>query len=79
VAAADHATESRPAVGEARGFGGCGVMNTIIFVVYVKRRAWYVALCACGVPHGRYPAVALIPPGCPGCEQQAIAKQRKVS
>ena len=47
-------------------------MNTVIFVVYLKCRPWYVALCACGTAHGRYPAVALIPPQCQGCEQQAV-------
>jgi hypothetical protein len=54
-------------------------MNTIIFVVYLKRRPWYVALCACGTPHGRYASVTLIPPQCPGCEQKALVKERRVS
>ena len=54
-------------------------MNTVIFVVYLKRRSWYVALCACGTAHGRYPAVALIPPQCQGCEQKALTTERKVA
>ena len=50
-------------------------MNTVIFGTYQERRPWYVALCQCGVPHGPYVKVALIPPGCPGCEQKATPKK----
>ncbi len=54
-------------------------MNTVIFVATRQCRAWYVALCQCGVPHGPYAKVALIPPQCQGCEQKALVKERKLS
>jgi hypothetical protein len=54
-------------------------MNPAIFVTHKQHREWYIALCQCGVPHGPYAKVALTPPGCPGCEQQALAKERKAS
>jgi hypothetical protein len=54
-------------------------MNTVIFMTTRKCRPWYVALCQCGVPHGPYAKVALIPPQCQGCEQTTMTKERKVS
>ncbi len=52
-------------------------MNTVIFGTYQERRPWSVALCQGGVPHGPFVKVALIPPGCPGCEPKATPKKRR--
>jgi hypothetical protein len=54
-------------------------MNTVIFITYEKRRPRYHAVCQCGRPHGPYVKVAVIPPVCPGCEEKAVANERKVS
>jgi hypothetical protein len=50
-------------------------MNTVIFVTYQKRRPQYLAVCQCGTRHGPYAKVAVIPPQCQGCEQQAVVKR----
>jgi hypothetical protein len=54
-------------------------MNVVIYVTYRKCRPQYLAVCQCGARHGPYAKVAVIPPWCPGCEQQALANERKVS
>ena len=54
-------------------------MNTMIFKVHKKRRDEYLAVCQCGMRHGPYLKVALIPPDCPDCEQKAVVNERKVS
>ena len=50
-------------------------MNVVIFVTYHTRRPHYLAVCQCGMWHGPYAKVAVIPPQCQGCEQQAIVKR----
>ena len=54
-------------------------MNVVIFITYHNRRPQYLAVCQCGAKHGPYAKVAQIPPQCQGCEQKAIAHDRKVS
>jgi hypothetical protein len=50
-------------------------MNVVIFIAYRKRRPQYLALCQCGARHGPYAKVAMIPPWCHGCEQQAMVQK----
>jgi hypothetical protein len=53
-------------------------MNVVIFVMENTKRPRYLAVCQCGTRHGPYLKVAVIPPWCPGCEQQALVTFRRL-
>jgi hypothetical protein len=46
-------------------------MNILIFLIEHTKRPQYLAVRQCRRWHGPYLKVALIPPDCPSCEEQA--------